>query len=269
MASEYIHYIKRQVVTRYPKDPLDPWFAELQAYENGIDTPIFHVTSSVSWPATVIKEGDTIWLVSKLDSPWGALPPSIDAKIIIKSINTTQNADGKSKTRYQASSESRWFPLTSATDFLAGLSILSKSGKSSKPYCAKKNNVGQAFQSIKQIESPTSINEWAAEIQAVDFDFISYRIADGTKAAFFLAHALMDKGRSVFWDRWSLPRRLAERRELVSDQTLDWFLIKQIGKSRIVWGVESSKYNEAGSYSAKEKAIAMKLNKYQPVDDKS
>jgi hypothetical protein len=33
-----------------------------------------------------------------------------------------------------------------------------------------------------------------------------------------------------------------------------------------IWGIETPKYNETGSYSAKEKKLATKLNKYQSAE---
>jgi hypothetical protein len=51
-------------------------------------------------------------------------------------------------------------------------------------------------------------------------------------------------------DRWSLPRRLAERREFLKDDVLDAYIKSQMRKYAIVWGIWSNKYAETGSYSA-------------------
>jgi hypothetical protein len=68
-----------------------------------------------------------------------------------------------------------------------------------------------------------------------------------------------------FLDRWSLPRRLAERREIVADPALDEHLMKKLEKSAYVWGIESEKYSVADSYSAKERFRAMELGTYHGV----
>ena len=96
---------------------------------------------------------------------------------------------------------------------------------------------------------------------------ISYRIADGTKQAFELAKRLVSSGQPIFWDRWSLPRRLAERRELIDDTTLNDYLCEKISAARMVWGVDSPLYAEKGSYSLIEQDLASSLNKFELVSD--
>jgi len=263
MPNEFIHYVKRIIVTRYPKDIDSSWFSELQEYESGFDTPVYHITRLTNWPAIVVKTGDIIWLVSQLSSPWGKLPPSIDAYIRVKSIEQKSNECGEIKIRYNASEDSKWFPLTDATKMLFKLTVISKSGKITTPYNPEKDNLGQAFQSMKKIQTTEVIREWAEKVEKSDLHFISYRIVDGTKMAFMKTDYLLKKGLSVFWDRWSLPRRLAERRELVSDESLDLLIENRIHQAVTVWGIESPKYNEVCSYSAKEKMLATNLNKYQ------
>ena len=253
MPNEYIHYIKRKVVTRYPNDLASPWFSELQSYENGFNSPVYHVTRSTSWPATIIKEGDVIWLVGQLSSPWGKLSPSIDARIEVESVEKIQEDGEKEKLRYLASANSQWFPLSDASKMLSRLHTVAKDGKISIPYNPQKDNIGQAFQSLRKISSEDTINEFAINAEKAPFDFISYRIVDGTKAAFLKVKSLVGDGGCIFWDRWSLPRRLAERRELVSDAMLDLLLTKKIEQASVVWGIETPKYSEENSYSATDK----------------
>jgi hypothetical protein len=99
--------------------------------------------------------------------------------------------------------------------------------------------------------------------------FVSYRISDGSRGAFRKVHDLIEQGKVVFWDRWSLPRRLAERREIDPDpyfrRTLDEYLLEKLEKSAHVWGIESKKYSAEGSYSEKERSRAMKLGTYHSV----
>jgi hypothetical protein len=267
MPNEYVHYIKRRVITRYPTDAADPWFSELQTYEDGFEVPVYHVTRSSAWPVREIQPNDIIWLVSQLSSPWGTLPPSIDARIEVKSIE--ENIAQSTTLRFLASSSSSWFPLVDASEMLSRISEASRNGTITFPYSKMKNNISQAFQGIKKIDSTTLINEWAFAVQAQEFDFISYRIIDGSKHAFSKVQTLMKEKKSVFWDRWSLPRRLAERRELVSDDALDSLLVKKMRQARTIWGIESPRYNEVKSYSAKEKKLALEIGRYQTATQTS
>lgn len=260
MGHEFIHYTKRTIITRFPKNPEDKWYAELHKYDSGFDTPVYHITRSTSWPVPEIKKGDIIWLVSQIDSPWGRLPPSLDAKIVVGDIKYL--ADPK-RIKFLADVGSRWFLLRDASEVLEKLRVISKTGEESNPFAVVKNNLGQAFQSIKKLASLSTINEWANIVDNSDFDFISYRIIDGTKEAYEAVSNLMKSNKSIFWDRWSLPRRLAERRELVSDQALDSSLREKILKASTVWGIESPRYAEKISYSAREKELALSINKYQ------
>lgn len=262
MANNYIHYIKREIILNAPNDPEAPFYAELQAYDSGFDVPRFHVTRSKSWPVNEIEEDDVIWLVGQLSAHWGKLPPAIDAKIIVGEIEEIQQEEEKTKIRFAAKEGSIWFPLVDATRILSNLEVILKGGEVKRPYDSAKDNLGQAFQSMKKIHAPSVLESWASETLSNKYEFISYRIVDGTRDAFARAEKQIKQGSCVFWDRWSLPRRLAERREFVSDEALDTLLMKKINESLIVWGIESPKYDEEGSYSKKEKQLALELGKY-------
>jgi hypothetical protein len=263
MQNHYIHYIKREIIHNTPNDPESPYFAELQEYDSGFDSPKFHATRVKSWPVNEIQEDDVIWLVGQLSAKWGRLAPSLDGKVIVGSIEEINVEGRKVKTRFTAKDGSMWFPLADASSVLSSMDIALKNGRIKRLYSKQRNNLGQAFQSIKKIHNPSILTDWADEVLSRDMEFISYRIADGTRGAFERAEKQIGLGGAVFWDRWSLPRRLAERRELVSDQALDVFLRSKIRSSTVVWGIESKGYSEIGSYSQKEKVLALSLNKYK------
>jgi hypothetical protein len=193
----------------------------------------------------------------------GKASPSLDGKLVVGRIEEIKLDGGKSKIRFTAKEGSIWFPLVDATNVLSNLDVELKNHDIKRPYSAIKNNLGQAFQSIKNIHDSRSLDNWALEVLSKKMEFVSYRIADGTESAFKRAEKQITLGGSIFWDRWSLPRRLAERRELVADQALDKLLTNKIEESSLVWGIESPKYDEYGSYSQKEKDLAMRLNKYK------
>lgn len=266
MSNEFIQYSKRKIVLTYPLDPGDIWYSELQDYKAGFDIPVFHVTRSISWPVPEVTTGDIIWLVGQLESPWGRLPPSVDARIVVSGI--TELASPR-RIRFAAGDASKWFPLRDASTTLSKLAVISKSGKDSRPYSPSKNNLGQAFQSLKKIATPRILNDWAHLVGNTDYDFVSYRIKDGTKRAYQAVSELMKDGRSVFWDRWSLPRRLAERREQMSDIALDSILEHKIKRSSVTWGIETAAYADPTSYSAREKQYAIEEGKYQTYRSES
>jgi hypothetical protein len=266
MSNEFIQYTKRKIVLTYPLDPGNIWYSELQDYKAGFDSPVYHITRSISWPVPEVTTGDTIWLVGQLESPWGRLPPSVDAKIVVSAV--TELASPR-RIRFSAGDGSKWFTLRDASAMLGELAVISKSGSESRPYSPSKSNLGQAFQSPKKIATARIINDWAHLIENTDYDFVSYRIKDGTKRAHQAVSELMKDGRSVFWDRWSLPRRLAERREQVSDIALDRILENKIKSSLVTWGIETSAYADLTSYSAREKQFAIAEGKYQIYKSKS
>lgn len=232
--------MKRDISLNPPGDANSLFYAELQAYASGFDSPRFHVTRSKSWPVSEVKEDDVIWLVAQLSSPWGKLPPSIDGKIIVGGVQVIKEVEGGTKIRYSAKEGSMWFPLVDATTTLSRLQVILKNDDVRTPFDKDLNNLGQAYQSMKKLHNPDVLEDWASNVTSMKFDFISYRIADGTQSAFFHARKQIAKGCPVFWDRWSLPRRLSERRELVSDEALDTLLMNKINRVigvRVIWAI--------------------------------
>jgi hypothetical protein len=266
MTQHVIHYVKREIKLRYPKDPKADFYKELQAYDAGFDRPFFHKTRSGSWPIKEIKPDDIIWLVSQLHSSQGKLPVSLDARIIVGDITEeTDKTSNKPMTRFAAQQGSCWLPLYDASETLSQLETVLKDNTVTTPFSIKRNNLGQAFQSIRKVHNPEILEALAQQLQSSQSEFISYRIMDGTQQAFELAQQRLKEGMSVFWDRWGLPRRLAERRELVADDKLDQYLLQKLSDSSVVWGVESDHYGDAESYAQKEKRLALSLNKYRAI----
>lgn len=116
--------------------------------------------------------------------------------------------------------------------------------------------VGQYLQSMRELRDGDAFEHWHAAVSAGDTEFVSYRQIDGTAFAFHHVAARLQAGKSVFWDRWSLPRSVAERRESAPAQLLDPYLEDAIDRAGVVWGIESARYGEDASYSAYEKRYA-------------
>lgn len=261
LPQHFIHYLPRRIVVRLPGDPKDPWFAETQDLTDGFARPMYHTTRRSIGPATTIVPGDSIWIVSQVFSPWGGLRPAIDARIDVARIEERE----RGRRRFVAARSSSWFPMADATPILKRLHTRTADGRLSKLIGARAERVGHSLQSMRLLESGDLLEKWSRTLNRTQPHFISYRICDGTRAAFRIARELLSKGEVVFWDRWCLPRRLAERRELASDRALDKYLMSHLRGSKLVWGIESKAYFAKDSYATKEPSTAIRIGNYRAV----
>jgi hypothetical protein len=264
MQRHFIHYIRRQVRLVYSKGEPSPWFAEMQADVAGLQGPKYHVTRSISGAAVEVEACDIIWLIGQLYSPWGHLPPAIDARIDVAVKSEIRDQRGHLRGyRFQAAETSPWFPLADATELLGVLETQDRKGRISPLREQANRQIGQFLQRMRRLNSGDPLVKWESELKMRGFEFVSYRVCDGTHAAFNKVKSIVDTGRSVFWDRWSLPRRLAERREKLQDPALEAQLHEQIRQAAIVWGIESPLYGQENSYSHREMTLAKTLGKFR------
>ena len=253
MPQHFIHYLPRRLVMRFPKKRESPWFAGLPAPGEGFSRPMFHTSQRKTGPTRIVRPGDTIWIMSQVFSPWGSfLPPGLDARIDVEQVE--ERNDGA--LRFVSADTSSWFPLADVTALLLENKVISNPAMP----------IGHSLQSMRLLASSESIQAWSQELATKRANFVSYRISDGTRSAFEKVKELLAQGEVVFWDRWCLPRRLAERREVVDDHALDEHLMMQLRQSKEVWGIESTHYSAEGSYSAKERAAAIELGIYRSVE---
>jgi hypothetical protein len=259
--AHFAHYVRREVIEVHYASKRDPWFAENQPDDQGLEVPAYHVTESTVGPATRIGRGDIIWIFSQLRSPWGVCAPALDAKICVSDVRRVRRK-GKFAIRFAADPvKSSWFPLFDASGVLPHLTTVNSRGNDNKLLSQPHQPIGRALQSIRQLVNATPMLKLEKKLKASKFDFVSYRLIDGTRAAFFKSVALVQSGRPVFWDRWSLPRRLAERREFLKNVALDSFIEERIKASATVWAIDTPKYAEPGSYSSIEMKMAIKHEK--------
>jgi len=263
--ADFAHYVRREVIEVNYEDASAPWFSRNQPDTQGFESPSYHVTRSTSGPAKRVVTGDVLWLFSQLFTPWGKFPPSLDAKIFVNAVKIDSASSAQRvkshKIIYEAGVGSKWFPLSDATTVIRQLHTVDQSRTIRALLSYPEQHIGQALQSMREVANPELLVEWEHRLEASPPDFISYRLIDGTRLAYEKALKLVKEGRPVFWDRWSLPRRLAERREFLDDETLDAHLHKVIGQCRMVWGIRSARYGEPGSYSARELNEAQRLRK--------
>lgn len=263
MGRSFIHFNRRDVKLRFPSDPNDPWYSEFQRPSDGFDRPRYHVTRAVHGPASQVERGDTVWLVGQLYTPWGEiLPATLDARIDVADIGLPENGVGY---RYTAASSSRWFPLARSTECLQHLETAKGRSTKNKIWENPSRPIGHYLQRMRVLKNDDYLRMWETALESKSLHFVSYRIRDGSYAAFELVKDLLSRDVAIFWDRWSLPRRLAERREAVGDEPLNEAIMSAIHSVEAVWGVESPLYGAKNSYSLRERALALALGKYHPL----
>lgn len=256
----FVHFLNREIKTRVTQSE-NLFYQTEQREEDGFDRPMYHMTRGKVGPVSRIEIGSVIWVFSYLKSPWGVLPPSLDGKFVVKRIEKL--SDGR--TKFHASEDSSWFMLSDARSILKVLKTINGNEEIFPLWRNISQPIGYYIQSIRQLYNGEELVDYSTKLLSKEYDFISYRIKDGTKRAFLKALELMENGGQVFWDRYCLPRRLAERRELVSDDKLDDYLINILRNSSRIFGIESKLYSEEGSYSYKEAELGKALKKFIAV----
>lgn len=258
--SHFAHYVKRTIKNKNPIDP--PKSGELQQQNAGFKSPDFHSIPINSGVAARIQVNDHIWIFSQLRSDFGILPPSLDALIIVKSIEVVD--DGHKRFKFTADKErSKWFPLFNATELISKLDTLSTKKGIRSLLNTPTTSIGQALQFVREIAEPKPLLRHAYKLAHLQPDFISYRIKDGLLDSFKHAEKLLENEIPVLWDRWSLPRRLTERDEEVDEVSLDQSIIDMIKSSSKVWGIHSELYAAEKSYSKLEMEMAIRLGKFK------
>jgi hypothetical protein len=245
--ADFAHYVKREIVEVDYQSPDAAWFAEHHPDDQGFVTPTYHVTRAKTGPATRVSKGDTLWLFSQLRAPWGELPPALDAKIIVAEVTDYRECHRRTEAafRFAADEGSSWFPLYDARDTLMALETKTPSRPGVRKLLARWDQpLGTTLQSMRELADSTPLVDLERKLAVRGFDFVSYRLLDGTRAAFEEVRQLLQAGHAIWWDRWSLPRRLAERREFLDDPALDKFIRERIELSGTVFGIVSPKYAE-------------------------
>jgi len=256
----FVHYVTRRVTVSHHTSANKPWFAKRQQQEAGFQRPEFHVTRAEAGAAALAGRGDTIWLFSQLRSPWGSLPPALDARIEIAGVKG-RTGGGR---EFLAGRRSRWFPLADASVLLENLRTASKSGGTRRLWSDPDLPVGHALQSMRLLSGEHQLLDWQRKLDERPLQFVSYRLKDGTRSAFaHIQNLIAGRAAAIFWDRWCLPRRLAERREIVADAALDAYLLRVLAKSERVWGIQSPLYDAPGSYSSRERKLAHSLGTFR------
>lgn len=267
MSRHFICFVRREVWQLPPEASPSPPYAEQQPLDAGFSRPEYHSTRATSWPVTEVAEGDTVWLVAQLRWRGQSLPPALDARIDVAQVRTPPRSSGSRSGgyRFRAAPSSRWFPLADATEVLRVLETRRRDGGTAPLLPNGQESIGRVTRWMRALRDAVKLQEWASALEERAPDVVSYRHIDGTERAFEWVRELLAKRVAIFWDRWSLPRRLAERRETVGEGPLDRCIEDAIRAAPNVWGVLSPLYDEPRSYSAREKALAEQLGTFRAI----
>jgi hypothetical protein len=256
MTQHFIHYVPRRIASTGKASPVpDAFMAKNE--DDCVLQPQFHRCGVLGALASALP-GDQLWIVSQLSGKGGLLPPSLDAWIEIESIRQIESGS-----EVYVTERSRWLPLADAVAVLRDLQTSDKKGATRSLY-PDGNQIGQTLRAPRRLVDAEALVSWKSEVCGRPLQFVSYRQCDGMGLAQQAVEHLMSTGAAVFWDQWSLPRRMTERREHIENDQLDERVQEQIHTCGVVWGIESPRYGEADSYSLLEKNMASELRKYQP-----
>ena len=251
VSKHYLHYIPRRVRLRGQAAPLSlPVLTELPL---DFERPRYHFTGATKGLVRRVVPGDTIWLISQLLTPWQRLPPSLDARIDVASCVATPAGF-----RFMAAETSCWYPLADASALLPELITRRQNGQLSPLAHRFGGALGLVLQQMRELADAAPLEAWACGVAARGYDFVSYRLRDGTRPAFTKIEALLAAQKPVFWDRWSLPRQLAEAHGQADDALFKAYLARMIGGADTVWGISTPAYDEPGCFAAFEQATAQR-----------
>ena len=267
MPSHFIHYLTRRIIPYNPDlraelRALTParkreWFDLVQSEDGGFAMPTAHITGSNGWPTKEVCRGDVIWLFACVVYRGRRLPIGLDARIVVGGVEQ-EKRDGRRKFIFRAGPGSSWVLLADWSSVLERAKILLSDGR----YCGlplPNQTFGQSLQSLRKLSDQTAeiFETYLSSVNRPgNFDFVSYRHKDGTDAAVALVLSILKKGRSVWWDRWSLPRRLAEGREALAEEALENEIFARLAEASTVYGVVTERYDEEGAFTRLERDAA-------------
>lgn len=213
--ASFVQYVRRELPVGAVAVPERlPW-----------DAPVGHATDQAFGAATEVRPGDTIWLVSWLLVGRERMPPSVDARIVVAADGGWSPAAvaalRAARARvFPATAASSWLPLLDASALFEALRVETRSGprpllRDPVSPTGRARVVGHRLalgaRNLRRLapRSARALADWARD-RAARPVFVSYRWSDGEPAARALVTTLAAAGVPLWWDRWSVPRRLDE-----------------------------------------------------------
>jgi hypothetical protein len=220
MTTHVLAYIKRHVAAKAAESPeKDPSVIE------ALTAPAGHgFGQDWLWGRHRRGERIVIWLVGVLRSGRRYMPPSLDARIEV--VEAFDRGHGQAppyvrrlldtyKYAFAAEpSRSYYLPWLDASRLLQGLRF---EGGTSPSWL---DNIRAENWSLlpRNLQTPrvltaddaALVEGFAARARSAPVAFLSYRWDEGTEAAREVALRLSGAGVGVWWDRWSMPRSVAE-----------------------------------------------------------
>jgi hypothetical protein len=220
MTTHVLAYIKRHVATQSPESSeRDP------AVMEALTAPAGHGFGQ-DWLWDRRRRGDdiVIWLVSVLRSGRRYMPPSLDARIDVGEAFDRWHGQAPPYVRrlldtykYAFTAEpsrSYYLPWLDASQLLQGLRFVGETAPSWLDNIRAENwsLLPRNLQTPRVLTAADAalVEEFAARARSASVAFLSYRWGEGTEAAREVALGLSEVGVAVWWDRWSMPRSVAE-----------------------------------------------------------
>ncbi len=278
MSRHYIVYIKRKIV-----EPFDNISKGKKDVFPALFRPAAHVFGQ-KWLYDSVAEDDevTIWMLSMLRSGKNIMPPSLDAKMLVKDkfvrngesplCEYLSDIDKKRKFVFVATPENAlYFPFNNALSLLKSIRFKSKSTKlpkaffKSQPHNMKNkkpiySRLPQHFQTPRLLDddSVPALEKYGKSILNTNQAFISYRWKEGTPFVRELVKRLADLGIVSWWDRWCMSRSIAELKTSINSDGLWSVITEGIGGSRFAIAINTDEYASKKSPATQEELKLLK-----------
>jgi hypothetical protein len=221
-------------------------------------------------------EGLVVWFVSLIKYQNTCLLPSIDARLQIDRVVTETDSTGESpyiqrvlkKYPYVfiASTDTKksyFLPWYNALSLLHELTFQGNhptlvwadadlfdykelSLFNDKPSYSQ---IPLFLQSSRKLtsEAAQQMERYSYYVQSLPLAFISYRWREATPLTLLLTEHLSMCKVAVWWDRWSMPRRVGGNLENIEGESLSAFLFKVLAKARYGIALRTQTYDTATS----------------------
>jgi hypothetical protein len=229
MGSHHLAYIPRRVVRLALAAP--------RMRAAGLDAlaPSGHATSASAF-AERVRADDVIWFFSSIRYANGWLAPAIDARFRVLSDppHEQRRRTGRKHFIVAAPEETEFFPWRDATNLLHRLR--DPQGKRLVEGTSGVSEMLLRFQVPRTLDASSGRELEKQATLARESSrtvFVSYSWRNSTQRSREVVAQLGRSGFNVWWDRWCMPRRLAEGRVQVAASHLATWIVAGMTRSSI------------------------------------